>query len=173
MSACQTIKFPVFIDCNGVSPDSQIGIDYEASPTNGEITISSSETPAIIPLATSIIAGLMSPAQFSLLARVDISTTITASGSTVTITGNTKCGKITVVTGSSGQSGNIFTYNISSLIPSNSILTFSDMKDNYAMGHYQVVYAEIDSLKRMVLQVKDGIILEPSTIYQWSYQINN
>jgi hypothetical protein len=173
MAACQTIKFPVFIDCNGVSPDSQIGISYEPFVDKGEVSISTSNIPATIPLASNLIAGLMTPSQFSSLSKIDISTTIITSSSTTTIVGNNKCGVITVITGSSGKSGNIFTYDINALIPVNSVLTFSDMRDNYAMGHYQVVYIEIDSLKRMVLQAKDGITLEPSTTYKWSYQINS
>lgn len=173
MGCKTTVKYPVFIDCNGVSPDGQITIDYTPFADRGEVTVSTSETPATIVLATSLIAGLMSPAQFSLLARVDISTVISQGGSVITINGNSKCGTITVLTGSSGQSGTIFTYDISANIPNNSVIVFSDMADNYAMGHYQVVSMEIDNLKRMVLKAKDGITLEASTTYKWSYQINS
>lgn len=173
MSGCKTtVKYPVFIDCNGVNTEAQ-QISYEPFPNKGEISISTSETPAIIPLATSTNAGLTSPAQFALLLRTDISTSISSGGSTITITGNNKCGVITVLTGGSGQSGTIFIYDISSNISINSIILFSDINDNYAMGHYQVVSMEIDSSRRMVLKAKDGITLEPLTTYKWSYQINS
>ena len=174
MAGCKTtVKYPVFIDCEGINPDAQIEISYSSFSNRGEVSISTSETPAIITLATSLKAGLITPAQFILLSRVDISTTISSGGSSITISGNSKCGTITVVTGVSGQSGTIFTYDISANIPNNSFIVFSDINDNYAMGHYQVVSMEIDVLKRMVLKAKDGITLEPSTTYKWSYQINS
>jgi len=173
MSGCKTtVKYPVFIDCEGINLDTQL-ISYSSFSNRGEISISTSETPAIITLATSTKAGLMTPAQFALLLRTDISTSISSGGSTITIIGNNKCGTITVVTGGSGQSGTIFTYNISSHIQDNSLIVFSDINDNYAMGHYQVVSMEIDGLKIMVLKAKDGITLEPLTTYKWSYQINS
>jgi len=172
MATCgTTVKFPVFIDCNGIS-QSQISLGYQSYSNKGEITISTSETPAIIPLASNIIAGLMSPAQFALLSSTDISTTVSSSTSSISISGNTKYGTVQIAVGVDGQSGTVFVYDISTYIPNNSILVFSDMLDNYAMGHYQVGYLYIDNLKRMVFKVKDGITLEPSTIYKWSYKIN-
>jgi hypothetical protein len=174
MKGCKvTVKYPVFINCEGIDPDAQIGIIYSSFANRGEIFVSTSETPAIVPLATNTKAGLMSPTQFSMLSRADISVTMPSSGSTVTISGNNKCGTIMVSTGGLGQSGTILIYDISSYIQPNSVILFSDINDNYAMGHYQVVSMEIDNLGVMILRAKDGITLEPNTVYKWSYQINS
>lgn len=174
MSGCKTtVKYPVFIDCNGINPDNQIEISYSSFSSSGEIYISTSDKPAIINLANSIKAGLMSPFQYALLSRADISTIIYSKGTQIVIDGNNKCGTITVSTGAIGNAGVLFSYDISSYILSNSIITFSDIYDNYAMGHYQVVCMQIDVTGKMILTIKDSITLEPFTAYRWSYQINS
>ena len=174
MATFSTIKFPVFIDCNGAgTQEIPITIAYDATPTQGEISISSDIGVAVIPLATSIDSGLMSPAQFSDLSRIDISTTLVLATSTAIITGNNKCGTIQLETGATGLTGIIFEYDISTDIADDSIVVFSDFLDNFAMGHYQVVLITINSLKKLVLAVKTGVTLELNKTYKWSYHITS
>ena len=175
MSCNRVTKFPIYIDCNG-DPNGNgtpIEISYISFANKGEIAITTSGTHAIIPLATASIAGLMTPAQFLSLKKVDISTQVSNGDTTINISGNTRCGYVEIITGSSGQAGTVFVYDISSHIQSGAILVFSDMLDNYAMGHYQVGYMYLDSSNRMVFKVKEDMVLEPNTTYKWAYHIQS
>lgn len=95
-------------------------------------------------------------------------TTTNIDGVITTIVGNDTKGTITLQTSNTRLSGNVVVIVFSNVYPTIPFIILSDVNDNYTMGLTGAIKASVTTTT-LTLTVKNGLTLEPNTIYKWNY----
>jgi hypothetical protein len=163
-------KPPILLDsCGGNG--FIINLQYIPTPENGRV-LNNFGTGFIVPLVDDTNAGLMSPEMYAgLVSPNEIDITTTVSGASVTVEGDELSGTITIATGATGLSGDLFNITTISTFLDKSAIIISDAYDNFAMGHTSVFRMRISGANQLRLSVKTGITLELNQTYKLYYLI--
>lgn len=148
-----------------------VNLQYFPFPDNGKVT-NTLGTGFDIPLVDAESAGLMSPDMLeSIVSSNEIDITDTIQGAAVTVEGDELSGTITIATGSTGVTGDIFNITtISTFLPKSAVI-ISDAYDNFAMGQTNIFRMAISDTNELTFSVKTGIALELNETYKLYYLI--